>query len=428
MTGFDNEGRTYSFVSKATVVFLFLLALLFFTFRGPYRAIGLLRSRDFALVYTAARCWMNSKNPYDPAELSKEFLYSAKGPAPLVPEKKSHPSIYPPTAMPIIAVLAWIPWAWANILWCLLSLALFAMSLLPILRNTGLSANGKWLLASALLTFSPTHTGLALGNPSVIVCSLVALAIFASLSRHLVLGGMLLGIAHCLKPHLSICALAVLVTWKCWLPVLISLVVPFVSAVTSALSASSIDQYWHWCMTLQQNITASLASGGTSSPSAANQGAFILLNAQSIVGLFTRNLRLNDAIVWMIAAAMIFVYLRFRAVARDAPRWRDLGFFSALTIMSAYHRYYDAQLLLLLTPFLLESWYTCRAIVILLWACLLLVAFPSQAALAVWLPSAEPSSLLGVILFRHQPLAVVAMGLLLIPWSAAITVRKGERI
>ncbi|MGI8962816.1 MAG: glycosyltransferase family 87 protein [Bryobacteraceae bacterium] len=407
--------RTLPF-PKPAIGLLFLVALLFFLFRGPYRAVRSITPRDFALVYTAARCWMKGDNPYDPSNLSHEFLYVAKGPPALVPEPKSHPSVYAPMAMPLIAALAWLPWAKANLLWCLLSTALFAMSLLLIFRSTDLSIDGKWLLASVLVAFSPTHTGLAMGNPSMIVCSSIALAIYFALVKRWLLSGILLGVAHCLKPQLSICALAVLGIWKYWSPVLISLLVPVVSTGMSVITAPSLSQYWQWCLKLQQNITGSFALGGTNNPSAGQEGSFILLNSQAIVGLFTPNLLLNDAIVWIMGGMIVALYFGFKTKDHHVSRWRDLAFFSALTIAITYHRYYDAQLLLLLIPFMLESWHAYTAIVIALGACLLLLAFPSQATFAVWRGSGQPSSVLGLVLFRHQPLAVLAMSLLLIPW------------
>ncbi len=406
-----------SFFRKTAIGLLFLIALAFFLARGPVRAVRTTTPRDFALLYTAGRLWAKGQNPYDPAALAREFLYNAKGPPPLVPEPHSHPAVYPPTAMPIVAAFARLPWARANLLWCLVSVACFALSLLLIFKNAGLSNTGKWLLACALLVFSPVQTGLAMGNPSVLVSSLTALAVYFALSKRWVISGILLGIAHCLKPQLSICALAVLAVWQCWRPVLLSFLVSLIVAAVSVIPATSIAQYWQWCLTLQQNVAASFALGGTNNPSAGQEGSHILLNSQALVGLFTRNLRLNDALVWILAAILILLYFRFRRRFGDVSRWRDLAFFSALTIAVTYHRYYDAQLLLLAIPFMVASWRAYRPTVIALIVCLLLLAFPLQAALAVWEGSGGTNSFLGLILFRHQPLAVLVMCFVLIPWT-----------
>ncbi len=51
---------------------LFLLSLLFFIERGPYRALRDSRSGDFATVYAASRCWLNHENPYAGEDLTLE--------------------------------------------------------------------------------------------------------------------------------------------------------------------------------------------------------------------------------------------------------------------------------------------------------------------------------------------------------------------
>jgi hypothetical protein len=402
---------------KFKLCFLFSIAVLVFVLRGPYRAIRSLTAKDFAGIYAAARCWIDGKNPYDHVLLSEEFIYSANGPSALVPTKESQPSVYFPTAMPILAALAWLPWSQANKVWCLLSIVVFALSLLVFFKTVNVSLDQKWLVATALLAYAPIHTGLATGNPSVITNSLVVLTISFSMLKRPVASGILLGIAQCVKPQLSICALTLLVIWKSWLPVLVSLLVTLVAAGLSLVHTSSVTQYWQWCLTLRHNLALSLGPGGINDPSLANPLAYHLLNAQALLGLFTRNPRVNDLVVWTIVGAMAILYFRYRSNARSPCRWRDAGFISVVTILITYHRYYDAQLLILVIPFLLTHCHTDRVTVISLCVCLLLLTFPSQSALAVWLGPATQRSLLGVILFRHQPLAVLAMGFLLVPWS-----------
>lgn len=413
--------------TNVAICFLFSFSLLLFVVRGPYRAIRSSKSQDFAGVYTAARCWMHGKNPYDHAAFAQEFVCRAGGPPTLVPTEESQPSVYPPTAMPILATLAWLPWASANVVWCFLSITVFAASLLPVFRSAELSGWRKWVLGSVVLAYSPTHTGIATGNPSVITNGFIGLAVYFSMMNRPLISGILLGIAQCLKPQLSICALAVLALWKCWLPVLTSVLVTLVAAEASLLRASSFWQYWQWCLTLRQNLTMSLALGGINDPSLANPRSYHLLNGQAIAGLFTKNSYINDVAVWILVGALIAIYLHFRSRTCNACDWRDLGFFSVVTIVVTYHRYYDAQIFLLLVPFLLKHWPTERVIVASLSVCLLFLSFPSQTAFAVVLGSVSARSLLGVIMLRHQPFAVLAMGFLLIPWLAGSS-QQGERL
>ena len=319
--------------------------------------------------------------------------------------------------MPVAAAVAWLPWAWANAAWCFISVACFATSLVFILRNVDLPSTARLWLTCAVLAYAPVHTGLAMGNPSVVACSLVAVAVFLASSKKPICGGLLLGVVHCLKPQLSICGLILFAMWHYWSAFLISLIPPVIAGAVSVLPASSLAEYWQWCDMLLANIAYSFAPGNVNDPSIHNHASELLLNAQTITQLLTENPLTSSAIIWGLVAALIGVYFLLRA-AHGASQWRDLGFFSALTLVVTYHRYYDAQMLLLLIPFLVRNWRAERVTVISISACLLLVAFPSQRALAAMLHSAaDPWSLLGAIFFRHQPIAVLSADLLLVPWS-----------
>ncbi|MBV9155413.1 MAG: hypothetical protein JO097_04075, partial [Acidobacteriaceae bacterium] len=139
-------------------------------------------------------------------------------------------------------------------------------------------------------------------------------------------------------------------------------------------------------------------------------------SGQTISSLFTNNNHLRQAVVWVFAAALLVLYLRFRNGSRDGSKWRDVAFFCALTTTAAYHRYYDAQIFLLLIPLLVELWKAGeRKMAAGLGICLLLLAFPSQSVIAKLLGTdTTVHSLPQVILFRHQPLAVIAIALILV--------------
>jgi len=412
---------------KIVACILLFASLFLFLLRGPYRAFGephgssdFYGSSDFTAIYSAARCWMKGRNPYDHKQMAEEFVLSAHGPRDAVPVRKTHPSVYPPTAMPIIATVAWLPWREAILTWCLVSLVVFGLSVVLTIRSAAssvdLSKNGILLLLAGMLLYSPTQSGFAYGNPSVLVCSLVALSIYLSLERRFVISGVLLGLAHCIKPTLSICAVFLFLAWRYWMPIVTSLVLAVAAAAVSVLRAQSLDQYWNWCRTLLENLAFNLGPEGPSDPGIAAPKAYLLLNTQTIVGLFTRNATLRDMVVWVTAAALVCLYFYLRQRDSHPSYWRDVGFFSAVTLMLTYHRNYDAQLLLLLVPFLLTHFRAERVTVAVLSVCILLTAFPTQAAFSVLLGS-DVTSVWRVIVFRHQPLAVLMIAICLVPWK-----------
>lgn len=403
-------------MKKVTVWVVFLLAALLFFFRGPYRALRG-PSLDFGVIYSAARCWIAGENPYDNEQMDKKFI-SAGGPANRAPTDKL-PSVYAPAAMPFFALDAWLPWPEALWAWCAISVAAFALSLFIIFRDSGLAATGKWLLGSAILAYSPVHTGLAMGTPSVIACSLVAIAIYLALAERPVASGIVLGVAHSIKPQLSICAVAVLAIWKLWTPLLISVPIPLVATALSVARAQSIARFWQWCLTWRDNVALTFAAGHINDPSPSNFHARTLLNTDSIVNLLVPDTLTARLIVWITGLTLLICYLYLRKrVPHDRP-WRDIAFFTAWTMLLIYHRYYEGQLLLLIIPFVLKCWRSERRIAISLCVCLLVLAFPSQTALSVWSGLQHSiSSVSELILFRHQPLAVLVMSFLLVPWSA----------
>ncbi|MDQ2775268.1 MAG: DUF2029 domain-containing protein [Acidobacteriota bacterium] len=394
---------------------LCLAGLAYFVVRGPYREVGSLNSYDFASVYGAARCWLNGQNPYDMKQV-RDTLREA-GNKPPLPYSDPPPSVYLPTTLPVIAPVAWLSWIPARLIWCLMSVSMFGCSLLLIFRNVDLPLEGKFLLGAAVLFFSPTTSGLSTGNLSVFSCSLVILAIYLALKKRWIGSGLLLGLAHCLKPQVSIFAVVLFALWTYWKPLFISFVVPAVSAAVSIMRAPSLDQYRQWLASLHEGIAATLAPGAINDPRPSNIFSYHMVNTQAVFGVFVHNLAIDDILVWAIAAAMVVVYLWLRRRVAGDRRWCDMAFFSAVTLTIVYHRYYDAQLLLASVPFVAGSRKRLGSIAIPVLCFLLLLEFPLQAILAQrFSPFLADKSIIGFLLFRHQPLAVLAMCLFLIPW------------
>ena len=96
--------------------------------------------------------------------------------------------------------------------------------------------------------------------------------------------------------------------------------------------------------------------------------------------------------------------------------------------MITYHRYYDAQLLLLLIPALAGMWKSYRISFTVICACLLLLAFPLQSVLARWLGAqATVESMTQLLLLCNQPLAVLLIACTL-ALCCAIKTAPGKEI
>ncbi len=400
-------------LKRCCVPILFLFCLAFFIERGPYRAIRYSTTGDFSTVYAAARSWMHGANPYDRATLKTE-LARAGAPADLQHDQDVNPSVYLPAALPWAFLVAWLPWPPANTLWCLLSVVLFAFSVSAILSRTGLSPRHKLLVASAVLLFSPTYVGIYDGNPAVIVISLVALCICAAAEQGPNLAtGVLLGVAMCFKPQIAICGLCVLALWRRWVPIFVGLAVLCVMMAAGLVVVSHLGHTWQWWHSEQQNVAISFQIRGQSDPTPGSHVAWQLLNTQTILSYLITNRRVCDLATWMVAAILTGAFLYKRNEPRTRSMWRDVAFFSAITLVITYHRYYDAQILLLSIPLLLRLWRDRKTIpFVTVSVCLLLLAFPVQTVLARRFGSeAAVASFPQFIALRNQPVAVLILAI-----------------
>jgi len=403
---------------------LFLLSLVFFVERGPYRALRDSRSGDFATIYAASRCWLKHENPYAREDLTLE-LTRAGAPASLIREQDQHVSAYPISVMPLEAVFAWLPWRAANVTWCLFSLTCFAASIRVLLKDFS-SLRTKLLAASCCLFFSPTYVGILNGNPSVVAISLVIVSLYFALTNWRVLSGILFAVTLCIKPQIALCVLFAFLLWKRWLPLFIGLGGAMIVALFATAWVSSFGQNWQWWESLRQN-TASLAlPGGLIDPRPTSPYAGGFLNAQTLSYLFASNTTLAEALVLILSVALAALYFQLRKTDKTADRRIDSAFLAAITLMMLYHRYYDGQLLVIVIPAVVLFWR--RGQLRTAWAlgiCLALVAFPLQSFLAKQLePAAAHLSLFQLVLFRHEPAAVLAMALILS--LSSLAVESGE--
>ena len=398
-------------ITKRVASIFFLLCLAFFVERGPYRAIRYSTAGDFSTVYAAARSWMHGANPYDRATLKIE-LARVGAPEDLQQDQDINPSVYLPAALPLAFLVSWLPWSPANTLWCLLSVILFAFSVSTMLSSSGLSGEHGLLIAGMVLLFSPTYVGIYDGNPGVIVISLVVLCICAAVKQRSNLAtGVLLGIALCFKPQIAICGLCLLALWKRWLPILVGFSVLCMMTIAGLVVVSHFGHSFQWWQSERQNVAISFQIGGQSDPSPGSHVAWQLLNTQTILSYFVTNRRACDVATWMIAAILTGAFLYRRNESATSSMSRDIAFFSVITLVITYHRYYDAQILLLSVPLLVCLWRDRRTIpFVTISACLLALAFPLQTVFARRFGSqATVASFSQFIALRHQPVAVLVL-------------------
>ncbi len=405
--------RRRLFQSRFPAAVLFSLSLVFFIERGPYRALRDSRTGDFATIYAAARCWIHRENPYVRANLTLE-LTRAGAPASLIREQDQHVSAYPISVMPLAAMFACLPWTAANVTWCLFSLGCFAGSLLVLLRDfSGFPA--KLWAASGCLFFSPTYVGVVNGNPSVVAISLVIFSLYFARMNWLWVSGILLALTLCVKPQIALCGLLAFLLWKRWLSLFAGLAGVIVITLFAGLWISSFGKDWGWWESFKQNAAALALPGGLIDPRPGSPYACGFLNSQTLSYLLTPNAAVAEGLVLVLTAGLLLRYFWLTRKDKAADQRMDAAFLAAITLAMAYHRYYDGQLLLLVFPAVAVLWR--RGRVRTAWAlgiCLAMVAFPLQSFFAKHFEALGAHlSLLQVVLFRHEPAAVLGIALIL---------------
>ncbi len=401
------------------------ICLLFFLDRGPYRAIRFSTTGDFSTIYAAARCLLHGENPYERAALKSE-LFEAGASAGIQSDQDVNPSVYLPSALVWMCMLGVFPWATANSLWTALLAVCFAFSVSAIVQQTFVPEEHRWMVWVAAFLFCPTYVGVYDGNPSVLAISLTMLALcFASRSSELI-SGVLLGVALCFKPQIAVCAICVFVLRRIWMPLVISSGVFAAAAGSGIALLSRGGRDWNWWHSWQRNIALSFTSGGQSDPSVHSAVAWQMLNAQTITAYLPFSHQATNFLVWVIAAGLLAVYLWKRERRGGTTLWRDAAFFAAWSLTVTYHRYYDGQLLLLLTPLIVELVAVRRVRPLAFLAgCLLILGIPWQSFLAKEIGSRVTAvSLQQVLLLRNQPIALFGLAVCLAFWCLPERTRR----
>jgi glycosyl transferase family 87 len=316
-----------------------------FAARGPLRAITL--SSDFALPYVAARAWRTGANPYDHEALD-QIWQEAGGNPERKPLRTTTPSIYPPTTLILLAPLTYLPWQSARYLMVIINVSLIFL-VLRLLLHIAQFAAGGWrstLFLAIAFGLAPLHTGIALGNLIVASAALTFLSVWAALSKKDSLSGIFLASALCLKPQVGGIIWLGYVLQRRWrisaIAIAISLMLAFFAV--GRLELRQVDWMNHW----KSNYLASVSESGTNSPTASNVSRHHLLNIQWLLHTFLERRWLVNLLTFTfvgIQFAILCVIIKKRGLNQNYMLF--LSAVIVLGLLSSYHRFYDATLLIL---------------------------------------------------------------------------------
>jgi hypothetical protein len=336
---------------KVILWILLLLAAAEFVMRGPGRFLREPTNwNDLSQNYTASKLWLTGKSPSDPRNFS--VLWKREGGSHLdLTDIRTHLS--PPLGgLVVMAPIAAFPWKVAKMIWLIVLLSAFAVTVWALILAGGFREDNLRVLAfsTACLALAPFQTGIASGNASILVIGLCAVAIWAAVGRRDVAAGLLFGVACSLKPQIGAFLVLYYLIQRRWKL--------FVTAVATAagLVLVAVLYLWlrgaSWIQDYLHNAKGFVAANNIDDFSAANPIRFTLINLQvpffSITGHASSANLLAFAVGGLLLCAWLYWVARGRASGQDCgPELLALGAIAIISLLPVYHRFYDAGLLVL---------------------------------------------------------------------------------
>jgi Glycosyltransferase family 87 len=398
-----------------------VLSLIYFTVRGPWRAVehspDRQQGQDFPNFYASSRAWLFGEDPYDQPALEATFAHTTP---------KQHwisGALSSPTAFPLLAPIGSLPYAIAEVIWLMLNIGFLLLSI-RLLAGVGDFQHDRERLAVftiIALALAGIHASLALGQVTMTVTLFVVASLIYQSRQQTAVSGACLGVALALKPQMAIAFLAYHVITRHWRLAL--------SAVTvlGALTAIAVGRmslaHVAWLQSYYHNFAAFSAGPGDPQLSAAGVPVHdglpsLMLNLQVPLSLFISNRLVVELVTMAAAAALILVIVLLRLDAKVTSRTELLvyGYLAAVAPLVVYSRMYTTTLLLLPSAWAISAYRTnMKRLALIVFFCIVPFLVPGAGILARLAPSVPPGVRNGFIwrgvLMPHQTYALIVMAL-----------------
>ena len=340
------RGRNHLY---AVLALACLLGAVRFVMRGPMKSFsdpsGHTNSHDLGTIYASSRAWRMGLNPYDHAVMAKIWA-DAGGPMDRVPTRQDTPSVYPITTFLCLSPLAEFSWPTARLIWCAINIAAMAV-LLEVVRRL---AKFKWhdprmlILTAVTLALRPFSSAVALGQLSLVVTAMGAMTLLATSEGCGTRMALLNAIGVALKAPLAAAFVVPDLLARRWKALVISGVVLI---ALCALAYARMEPPAKWAPDWFENLRSASDAGGVNDASIANHHRHELLNLQYPLSTSISNRIVVDAIVWILAAALVWPALvRLGRRPGGAAVLLPISVVCLVEVFSFYHRVYDATVLI----------------------------------------------------------------------------------
>lgn len=343
------------------LIALAFLSLVRRTHPGPVQ-----NPRDFETLYAGAFCLTRHCNPYDIDVLNSVLLAHN-----VVPSGHwvDNVPIYPPTTMTLIAPFSFLPFKAANLLWYSINLFAYTSAIAwLLLRFEGLRSVAVPLRVAALLlllVFPKAVWSLDLGNPNLLVTSLLIFVVFDAGPSRYILRLVLFAVACLLKPQLAMPFLLLLVLDESRrssrsLAIMLASLAALCGAVF--FYASRYPATASWRMDIARNLQVATAPGMSMDPTLKVNGGNALFNLQYLFGYWIDRGSVSQTLSLLLFALLTAILLHglWRHYSTRIEPTTNLYLLAAATLASlvllpVYHRFYDGAILILTVPWILRN-------------------------------------------------------------------------
>jgi hypothetical protein len=343
-----------NFLRVCVAVFCLSAAYFFFHWMGFRDGPPM---RDFLGPYTGARCLWRGCNPYDTAQVAREFA-EAGGLEAEHPAWGWEPLVYPPSTLVAMLPVSLLPYHAARALWYGVSAGVFCWGLLSVVWLAPVR-DRPWvvLLAAGMLGSEPVELLWNVGQPAAIAVGLAMLALWCFLEAGLEMRGVAcLAVALALKPQLAGMVFLFLVMQprlrkRALLAGALAVGMLVIGGVWLSVAPASRN----WLGDLRAQVQSSVAVGAVNDPSGLNRGAAQFTNLQADLAMWDGSSRRVDWMAYGIGAALLAAWgwLMLRLAEPRRGMFAALAAIACVGLLPVYHREYDLTLLAVSFPALL---------------------------------------------------------------------------
>ena len=309
---------------------------------------------DFDPGYFAARCLIEHCDPYSAVEVQRVYRaqrgedYRQRDSVREVATRY----LYPPTSFVAMIPFALLPWAFARVLWMIVSSGglLFAA-----LLAWDLAADSAPILSGGFVGFLLANCLVitVLCNPSGMVISLCVIAVWCFLRNRFVFAGILcLALSLAIKPQLP---------GLVWLYFLLAGGVYRRRALGTLLATASLGlpfAVWAWLLSpqwiqeLQSNLQFFSGHGGINDPGPASKIPHTIVDLQVTISCFKDDPHFYNPLTYIICAfpLLIWAYVTLRSRFTLKGCFLAIAAIVPLSMLPLYHHLYDTKLILLAVP------------------------------------------------------------------------------